>query len=222
MKKITACLVFFFYCNIVDAQMTALEAVSNDTTKVFTKTEIAPVFKSGGDDWTEYLRSNLNSGIGAANGAPVGTYQVIVSFIIRTDGSVKEVTTDTKFGFGMEQEAIRVVANSPAWTPARQNGYKVNFYYRQPFTFVVALDEINIIAPPVLKVDTENVVEIYSKKIPVELIEFEIINGNGTVIPAGKGKFIFKPSVKGAILAGMYIHTRNKKKKVTAAYFKAD
>jgi hypothetical protein len=37
----------------------------------------------------------------------------------------------------MEAEAIRLVKNSPAWVPARQNNKIVNAWQLQPITFSV-------------------------------------------------------------------------------------
>jgi protein TonB len=66
-----------------------------------------------------------------------GTYQVIVKFIVSKDGSISDVQAETKHGFGMEDEAVKIIKRGPKWTPALQNGRNVNAYRRQPITFVV-------------------------------------------------------------------------------------
>jgi protein TonB len=38
----------------------------------------------------------------------------------------------------MEEEAIRVIKKGPKWIPGMQNGYLINAYRKQLFTFVVA------------------------------------------------------------------------------------
>ncbi len=63
---------------------------------------------------------------------------MIVRFIVSKDGSISDVQAETKFGHGMEEEAIRAIKKGPRWTPAIQNGRNVNAYRRQPITFVVA------------------------------------------------------------------------------------
>lgn len=70
-------------------------------------------FRDGLADWQDYLVNNLKVNVPVKNGAPVGKYQVIVKFIVGKDGKVKDATAETKFGFGMEEEAIRVITNSP-------------------------------------------------------------------------------------------------------------
>ncbi len=54
------------------------------------------------------------------------------------DGRIKDATAETKFGFGMEEEAIRVITKSPKWNNAIQMNRPVNAYRRQPITFMVS------------------------------------------------------------------------------------
>ncbi|MEQ1678624.1 MAG: energy transducer TonB, partial [Chitinophagaceae bacterium] len=43
----------------------------------------------------------------------------------------------TNHGYGMEEEAMRVIKKGPKWTPAVQNGRQVKAYRKQPITFQV-------------------------------------------------------------------------------------
>ena len=43
----------------------------------------------------------------------------------------------TNHGYGMEEEAMRVIKKGPKWTPAVQNGRSVKAYRKQPITFQV-------------------------------------------------------------------------------------
>ena len=110
---------------------------SNDEDKIFTKVENEAAFPGGEAAWRRYLERNLNPSAPVDNGAPQGTYQVIVRFIVSKDGSISDVTPETKFGYGMEEEAVKVIKKGPKWTPALQNGRNVNAYRRQPITFQV-------------------------------------------------------------------------------------
>ena len=81
---------------------------------------------------------NLNSSVPSENGAPAGKYTVIVSFVVhRGDGSLSEIQAENDPGYGMLEEALRVVKRSPKWVAAEQNGRKVNSRFRQPITFTV-------------------------------------------------------------------------------------
>jgi periplasmic protein TonB len=109
----------------------------DDENKVFNKVEVEASFPGGDAAWTRYLRNNLDANVPIDNGAPEGTYQVIVKFIVSRDGSISSVEAETKHGYGMESEAMKIIKKGPKWTPALQNGRHVNAYRRQPITFVV-------------------------------------------------------------------------------------
>ena len=110
---------------------------ADDEDKVFTKVENEAAFPGGQQAWIRYLQKNLNANAPVDNGAPPGTYQVIVKFIVSKDGSISDVQAETKHGYGMEDEAVKIIKRGPKWTPALQNGRNVNAYRRQPITFVV-------------------------------------------------------------------------------------
>ena len=83
------------------------------------------------------MQRNINPNIAKNHGATSGNYQVFVQFIVQKDGSIGEITALTSYGFGMEEEVIRVIKKSPKWIPAIQYGRKVRSYKKQPISFVV-------------------------------------------------------------------------------------
>jgi len=88
-------------------------------------------------DWSKFLTRNLIAEVPVENGAPVGTYRVIIQFVVDQQGNVSDITLVTNYGFGMEQEAIRVLKKARGWRAGIQNGHEVKSYHRQPITFVV-------------------------------------------------------------------------------------
>ncbi|MET0462400.1 MAG: energy transducer TonB [Chitinophagaceae bacterium] len=88
-------------------------------------------------NWEKFLLRHLNGNIPVDNGANPGRYQVMVQFVVDVDGSVSDIKPLTNVGFGMEQEAIRVLKKATKWEPAMQNGRQVKAYRRQPITFQV-------------------------------------------------------------------------------------
>lgn len=88
--------------------------------------------------WRKFLEKNLNANVPVNNRAPVGSYMVIVQFIVDKDGSIQDIKPLTNFGYGMETEVVRIMKKSPAWVPAMQFGRNVKAYRRQPVTFVVS------------------------------------------------------------------------------------
>lgn len=115
----------------------AAAPVEDDEGKIFNKVEIEAEYPGGSAAWVKYLRNNLDANTPVDNGASEGTYTVIVRFIVSRDGSISDVVGETKHGYGMEAEAIKIIKKGPKWTPAQQNGRMVNAYRRQPITFVV-------------------------------------------------------------------------------------
>ena len=51
--------------------------------RVFSKVEIEASFPGGANGWKEYLVANVNPNTPIDNGAPAGSYQVMVKFIVR-------------------------------------------------------------------------------------------------------------------------------------------
>lgn len=94
--------------------------------------QTSPEFPGGESSWVGYLEKKLNKDLPYKNGAPVGKYEVEVSFIVSKDGSILDVKALNDPGFGLAKEAIRVIENSPKWKPANQNGR--NIIYRNNIT----------------------------------------------------------------------------------------
>lgn len=92
-------------------------------------------------NWENFLRKNLNAQVPLDNGAKPGNYTIIIQFVVDKEGNVSEIKPLTDLGYGMEQEAIRVLKKATKWEPAIQNGYPVKAYHRQPITFQVLEEE---------------------------------------------------------------------------------
>lgn len=114
------------------------EKKEEDENQVFTKVEVEAGFKGGEKEWKRFLERNLEANVPVDNGAPEGTYTVIVQFIVDKEGKISDVKALTNHGHGMEEEAVRVIKKGPDWIPAIQNGRNVKAYRKQPITFVVA------------------------------------------------------------------------------------
>ena len=111
--------------------------VADDENKIFTKVEVEAAFPGGEGAWQNYLKKTLNASTPVDNGASGGKYTVIIKFVVSKDGSLSDVKCENDPGFGMCDEAIRVIKKTRNWTPAIQNGRNVNAYRRQPITFLV-------------------------------------------------------------------------------------
>lgn len=64
--------------------------------------------------------------------------KIFVQFIINNDGTISDVIAINELGSGVEQEAIRIVANSPACNQGRQRGKPVKQRMVIPIFFKLA------------------------------------------------------------------------------------
>jgi antitoxin component YwqK of YwqJK toxin-antitoxin module len=87
--------------------------------------------------WRKFLEMNLRADVPVKNKAPLGKYTTYVQFVVNTEGKVTDIMPLTAFGYGMEEEVVRIMKKCPRWVPAVQFGKKVKAYRKQPVTFMV-------------------------------------------------------------------------------------
>ncbi|HRF18123.1 MAG TPA: hypothetical protein PK977_08135, partial [Chitinophagaceae bacterium] len=68
--------------------------------------EIEARFPGGDAIWRRYLERNLDGSTPTKNGAPEGTYTVVVQFIVDKEGNISDVKALTNHGYGMEAEVV--------------------------------------------------------------------------------------------------------------------
>lgn len=184
----------------------------------FEKVEVEAEFPGGASGWKDYMIKKLKADVPAKNGSPIGVFQVIIRFIVSKEGKISDVVAETNHGYGMEQEVIRIIKNGPEWKPARQNGRNVNAYRRQPVTFVVQQEDVDVQSKPVLGVGAQNIIVINVAKTDDE--DVEVSTDNGTIKKTqGAGKYILTPATAGKALVNIYSIKRSKRKKVATASF---
>ncbi|HVV56697.1 MAG TPA: energy transducer TonB [Mucilaginibacter sp.] len=87
----------------------------------------------GFDAFNMYIEKNAHPAAKAYENKKVGT--TYVSFIIEPDGSVSNVCTILAAGYGMDEEAIRVISNSNNWIPAKIGNKPVRCFCRAAIQF---------------------------------------------------------------------------------------
>ena len=107
------------------------------TEEVLMEADEMPKPKGGLDGWMAYLSENMKYPALAEEKNIEGT--VIVTFVVREDGEKDSVEILRGIGGGCDEEAIRLVKDSPKWTPGKKNGEEVNVRMRLPVRF--KLDE---------------------------------------------------------------------------------
>ncbi|MGE5108074.1 MAG: TonB family protein [Sphingobacteriales bacterium] len=121
----------------VEEATQVVQAPVEDDNTIFTKVEIEAGFPGGAGAWQKFLERNLNGQTPSDNGAPEGSYRVLVQFVVDKEGNVSDVKALTNYGYGMEDEAVKAIKKGPKWIPAEQNGRKVKAYRTQPIVFQV-------------------------------------------------------------------------------------
>lgn len=106
----------------------------SDNNEVFTFVEQPPQFPGGEEALALYLNKNIRYPSEAQKANVSGT--TFVQFIVDADGSIRDVkTVGAKKGYGLEDEAIRVVKAMPKWKPGEQNKQLVAVQYNLPIRF---------------------------------------------------------------------------------------
>lgn len=120
--------------NVTPYQKPVYEAAGSD--QVFDVVEQQPNPPGQMSGWNQYLATNLQYPAQAREMGIEGT--VIVVFEIHENGSIHNVEILRGIGGGADEEAIRVVQNSPTWEPGRQRGRAVKTRMRLPIRFKLA------------------------------------------------------------------------------------
>lgn len=96
-------------------------------------------FPGGMQKWLAFLERHCRGQVASDRGAPEGVYTVIIQFVVDESGRVSQLVPLTSHGYGMEEEALRVLRKAAEvnWVPAVQRGRPVKAYRKQPITFVV-------------------------------------------------------------------------------------
>ena len=95
--------------------------------------EVMPEFTGAQTGWARYLQETMRYPALAREKNIQGKVQL--SFIVETDGSISEIKVLKGIGGGCDEEAVRVLKNSPQWKPGIQNGKPVRVSYTMPISF---------------------------------------------------------------------------------------
>lgn len=104
--------------------------------EVFFIVENMPSFKGGDlNTFRNWVQSNLvYPEIAAENGI---SGRVFIQFAVNASGNVVDVVVARGVDPALDKEAVRVVKNSPSWTPGKQRGRPVKVQFTFPIVFVL-------------------------------------------------------------------------------------
>ena len=104
-----------------------------NTGKTFDVVEEMPQFPGGPAALFEFLSKNIQYPKDAEKAKLQG--RVIVTFVVKKDGSITDAKVVKSVAPSLDAEALRVINEMPNWTPGRQGGQPVNVKYTVPLTF---------------------------------------------------------------------------------------
>jgi len=117
-----------------NARMT--DKMEEDKNGVYNYAEVLPMFPGGEKELEKYVQDHVQYPQDAVDNGVEGT--VNLTFAVDETGKVysPQVQGET-LGYGLDDEAKRVVMQMPKWTPGRIKGKNVKTYYTLPITFTL-------------------------------------------------------------------------------------
>lgn len=110
--------------------------MSSDKSGYYNYAEVSPTFSGGQSAIDNYVNNSIEYPQDAIDNNVEGT--VRVQFGVDENGKISNVTTvGQRIGFGLEEEAVRVISNMAKWTPGKVNGKMVKTRMTIPITYKI-------------------------------------------------------------------------------------
>jgi len=123
--------ILFALALVVGINSFSTQALAQET--VQKQVEEMPVPPGGMEGFTKYMIENLKYPAAAKEANIQG--MVMVTFVVKSDGSVDAIEVLRGIGGGCDEEAVRVVAESGKWTPGKNGGKAVPTQMTLPVQF---------------------------------------------------------------------------------------
>jgi TonB family protein len=119
-----------------DVKDSASVVKGSKSNEVLNQTEQMPDFPGGVDKMYEYLSSNVVYPMEARKKKKQG--KVVLTFVVTQSGEITDImSVNEPIGYGIEEEAIRVVKAMPRWNPGMINGKPVTVKFTLPIRFAL-------------------------------------------------------------------------------------
>ena len=105
---------------------------SDDVIREYTLLESRPLPKKGINDFYQFIGTNFVLTKEAIKNKVSG--RLIVQFIIEKDGKITEPKILKSLGYGLDEEAMRVITKYENWIPGQKRGIPVRVQYSIPLT----------------------------------------------------------------------------------------
>lgn len=103
--------------------------------EIFQIVEDQPTFPGGIDKFYKFVGENIDYPDVAKRLGISG--RVFVRFVIEKDGNITDINVVKGIGAGCDEEAVRVLKDSPKWNPGKQRGHAVRVYMTVPIMFML-------------------------------------------------------------------------------------
>ncbi|RYU92520.1 TonB family protein [Mucilaginibacter terrigena] len=102
---------------------------------VFEKVDVSPSFPGGDSAFGKYLSRNIRYPARARENNVQG--RVVITFIVEKDGTITNIRVLRGLGSGLDEESVRVLAESPKWKPGLSKGKPVRVQYSVPISYAL-------------------------------------------------------------------------------------
>jgi TonB family protein len=125
---------FLLLALIFASCFTSLEAAAQtEADSVYMELDEMPKPKGGMAGWNSYLAQNLKYPKAARDAKVEGT--VVIAFVVLENGEISTPEILRGIGKGCDEEVLRLVKESPTWTPGKKDGKVVKTRMRLPVRF---------------------------------------------------------------------------------------
>jgi protein TonB len=118
---------------IINENATPPAPIEEEKDEVFLVVEDAPSPKGGMAEFYKYVAQNIEYPKQARKMSVEG--KVILQVTIDKDGSLTDIQVLKGIGAGCDEEAVKVVKESPKWNPGKQRGRPVKVKMTVPIMF---------------------------------------------------------------------------------------
>lgn len=161
--------------------------------------------------WRKYFNKNHNPNVPSGHPIP-GTYTAVIRFTIEKDSTVRNMTTLTNHGYGIETEAMRLIKDGPKWHPAVYKNQNIRSTYTQPVTFVVTLN----FALSQYRFPPGEETSFTISNLPLKPDEIEVEISNGTLKHVSGFNYTLLVDNPGKTLLTVWKKDKEKKRRVDA------
>jgi len=142
-----------------NTESSSIKSENSDKVYDFVSIEKQPEFPGGIAKFYKYIGGSIKYPKMAQENNVQG--KVFLSFIVEQDGSLSDIQITRGLGSGTDEEAIRVLKESPKWNPGISNGHPVRVKYNININFTLNND-----APKEIKTGSIPVDKVKLKGVP--------------------------------------------------------